>query len=922
MRKTIYNVFATLFLGVCLLTGAFAQNFEVPITVTDGVGSTVLTLGIDPAGTDGEDAGLDDMLPPTPPSGFDARFIIGVEGASKDIRGNDLTEKTFVMEYQPETGNNIVVKWDKTSLAALGTFTIVDDITGGLYSQDMLTTDSLDVSTSAFVTDKLRILVTPSDPNEVPVVSDIPDQTVVEGNAFTTINLDDYVTDDATADANITWSTNTLTNFSVVIDANRVATITTLNGSWTGSEEITFTAQDEGGKTGSDPALFTVQANNAPVVSDIPDQPISKGGSFATINLDDYVTDDHTADADIVWSTNALTNLSVDIVDRVATITVLDAEWTGNETITFTAQDEGGKTGSDDALFTVMGEGVTFNVGSTSATNGEVVVPVTVQNFADIIACQFSMHWDPAIVTFDTIGYYGVSGLTAGSFAMNQVDNGILGLSWDEPTLAAQNLNNNDTLFAITFTLAGNSGDSTFVSIDGDPVAIEVIDVNLTEKTYATNPGLVKMPPVDISGQLTYYDNVKTIADATLALSGDDTQQYDCVDNNLYAFSTNAGGNYTVTPEKLTDSSPNNGVTISDILLIRRHILTLEALDSPYKLIAADVNGSGTITTLDIIYIRRLVLATDDVLPEGRFKFVPSDYVFSDPQDPFTHDNARTYTNLLENQTDQDFIGVKLGDVNATWEETGIPPEPLQKSATAKETVNFYLNDAEVTEGAEISIPVKVSDFKKVAACQFTLQWDTEVFEYVGVDKLALAGLSESNFGVNHTANGLLTTAWDDPNAVGVDVADETAIFELKLKAKSGAAGSSSEISFTDSPTVKEVVVNLEVGEFASTAGTVSVAMTTGIDDIIVDNKLALGQNYPNPFNGETQIEYYLPRKQKVTLDVYNVSGIKIATLVNGVKGAGNHNVAFNGNKLSSGVYYYRVITEDGDATKKMQIVK
>jgi len=93
--------------------------------------------------------------------------------------------------------------------------------------------------------------------------------------------------------------------------------------------------------------------NQAPVVGDIPGEVIGEGGSFATINLNDYVSDVETADADIDWSYSGNVHLTVSIVDQVATIGVVDSDWNGAETITFTASDEGLLTDSDDVTFTV-----------------------------------------------------------------------------------------------------------------------------------------------------------------------------------------------------------------------------------------------------------------------------------------------------------------------------------------------------------------------------------------------------------------------------------------------------------------------------------------------------------------------------------------------------------------------------------------
>ena len=93
--------------------------------------------------------------------------------------------------------------------------------------------------------------------------------------------------------------------------------------------------------------------NEAPVVSGIPDQTIAEGASFATIALDDYVTDVDNTDAEMTWTYTGNTALTVSIVDRVATISTPSADWNGAETITFRATDPGALYGEDAATFTV-----------------------------------------------------------------------------------------------------------------------------------------------------------------------------------------------------------------------------------------------------------------------------------------------------------------------------------------------------------------------------------------------------------------------------------------------------------------------------------------------------------------------------------------------------------------------------------------
>lgn len=93
--------------------------------------------------------------------------------------------------------------------------------------------------------------------------------------------------------------------------------------------------------------------NDGPMVGDIPDQIVYVGQSFNAIPLDFYVEDVNNADAEIVWRVRGVSQLSVSIVNRVATITVLNPEWIGSETITFRATDPGGLYDEDSAMFTV-----------------------------------------------------------------------------------------------------------------------------------------------------------------------------------------------------------------------------------------------------------------------------------------------------------------------------------------------------------------------------------------------------------------------------------------------------------------------------------------------------------------------------------------------------------------------------------------
>jgi beta-lactamase superfamily II metal-dependent hydrolase len=83
-----------------------------------------------------------------------------------------------------------------------------------------------------------------------------------------------------------------------------------------------------------------------------------------------------------------------------------------------------------------------------------------------------------------------------------------------------------------------------------------------------------------------------------------------------------------------------------------------------------------------------------------------------------------------------------------------------------------------------------------------------------------------------------------------------------------------------------------------------------------------LEQNSPNPFNPSTTINYQLPVDSRVTLKVFDVLGQEVATLVNEDKKAGRYEVEFNGSKLSSGVYFYRLKADGISLIQKMILAR
>jgi len=102
-------------------------------------------------------------------------------------------------------------------------------------------------------------------------------------------------------------------------------------------------------------------------------------------------------------------------------------------------------------------------------------------------------------------------------------------------------------------------------------------------------------------------------------------------------------------------------------------------------------------------------------------------------------------------------------------------------------------------------------------------------------------------------------------------------------------------------------------------------AFARGIAVVTVSNRpvsYELHQNYPNPFNPTTNIAFVLPSQGLVRLDVFDILGRRVATLLNEVRSAGTHEVPFSGDRLSTGVYLYSLQASGVTITRKLILLK
>jgi hypothetical protein len=402
----------------------------------------------------------------------------------------------------------------------------------------------------------------------------------------------------------------------------------------------------------------------------------------------------------------------------------------------------------------------------------------------------------------------------------------------------------------------------------------------------------------DIAGALK-TEEVEGVEDANVELDGSANgvpvfnQVFSQVTGD-YAFSNALpfAGNATVTPTMELD--PLNGVNTWDLILISRHILGLEPLNTPYKLIAADANKSGTVTTFDIVELRKLILGTYQQLPNNSsWRFVDKAQVFTNPDNPFAdviRENIQI-ANIQSNVSNGDFVAAKIGDVDGT----ATPNNLVGSDDRTAGTLLFDIEDRAVTVGETLVVTFTADQVVK--GYQYTMNLNG-----LKVETIEGSAMNEENFAVFGDA---ITTSWDAPT-----VFNGKASYTVTFTATK--SGKLSEMLSVSSRITKALAFD------GSKKLDVAFRFNNGNSSTIAGQAFELYQNAPNPWVNKTQIGFYLPEATQATLTVFDASGRTLYT-AQGDFGKGYN--AFTLDRKMVGVssqLYYKVETATDNATKKM----
>lgn len=415
-------------------------------------------------------------------------------------------------------------------------------------------------------TTEANVNVSVGDVDFPPVVSDIPDQTIYEGQNFTTISLDAYVEDQDNNDDEISWTYSGQSPLTVTI-TNRVATITTPDADWNGQVTIRFTATDPTTLSDYDDATFTVAAvNDAPTFTKGSDQIVNEDAGAQTVN--GWATDisegpanesSQTVGFTVTNNNNSLFSGQPSIDDINGNLTYTPAANNyGSVIVTVVLKDDGGKLNGG-----VDSSKQTFTITVNSVNDAPSFTKGSNQNILEGAGAQSVSGWATNMSTGPTNESTQTLTFTA--------DNNNTQLFSIQPEINSSNGNLTYTpetdaygIATVTVTLKDNGGTDN----GGVDSKIETFTINITgvndEPSFTKGANQIKDEDAGAQSITGWATNINPGA----SNESGQTLTFSVLNDNNNLFSTspeiNASGNLTFTTAADSNGSATVTVTLSD----------------------------------------------------------------------------------------------------------------------------------------------------------------------------------------------------------------------------------------------------------------------------------------------------------------------------------------------------------------------
>jgi len=550
-----------------------------------------------------------------------------------------------------------------------------------------------------------------------------------------------------------------------------------------------------------------------------------------------------------------------------------------------------------------------FDIANVEAQYGiDMMIGVPIYAYgeiADLAGGQFHIAFDPSVITpastpvkSDYITDYTV-GMTDG--AIHYIWTAV-GSEFTVPQ--------GGIIATLWFNVVGNVGDVSLVNWMDPFELVQMVSPDNPQELYdllaCDGEVAIVQPLADVYGHVVYYDMIQGVPDVTIDL--DEMEMPKILQSTTtdgagdYAFYDIAPNNWTLTASR---TEHDGGVNILDAIKIERHLAFLNTFANPYQMIAADVDVSHSVMVMDVVYIRLYLAKLEGDLPGGNWKFINSGY-------PIEMSNWYAFSNQIGfsingvDVTAPDFIGVRLGDVDETW---NISKMALKSGFNLPEAY-LTLNDLEVTPGETFTVPVYLSDVDVMAGIELHLGYNSDYLKVKAIDSDLLTGAY-----VNNTDNAI-HVVWSDINNT-VSASGETAVIEVTFEASQYFTG-------TTEITVDDVVIGDYEGNGYPVETEGAVLMSNGSGSL--PNAYALYQNSPNPFNPETTIKAVMQEAGQYSLTIFAINGEKIREYRD-YSAAGEISIRWdghndNGEQVASGIYLYRFQAGNFSETKKMVLLK
>ena len=250
--------------------------------------------------------------------------------------------------------------------------------------------------------------------------------------------------------------------------------------------------------------------------------------------------------------------------------------------------------------------------------------------------------------------------------------------------------------------------------------------------------------------------------------------------------------------------------------------------------------------------------------------------------------------------------------------------------------------DGAIVDGNEVTFTIRMVDNEPIRGIELDIYHDSDVLTYDGVDKgdklenvtdedgnprtmTLLGNYLDDRLKVLAYSTSRARTAGDGTEGDLVHVTYELAEGESLPSTVTFYLGLANLPGTSMDPELLNVVCGYPDEDNAITVSTSAL----GVDDNeSIPNQFALHQNYPNPFNPSTQISFDIPEGgEYIMLNIYNILGQNVSTLVNGVMNPGRYTMDWNatdeiGNPVASGIYFYELRSESFTARKKMLLIR